>query len=270
MGFLRSSGHSTRVVLGFMRLSIKSRWVDRGDFLIGALSIALHQGLGIAFLGVVFGNVPHLAGWEFAEVLFVFGSFHTVTSLFYFFFSWTLWFSDLYLVNRRLDAILCRPVPALLQIIAEGAGRSLAELPGLAFGVTILTYSANRLVLEVSPPKGVALALLLLAGVAVLGGLFTLLALSAFWFRATRSAAEPLLPVLDFAQYPLTIYSGWLRFVFTFLLPLGAVSYWPGAWLLRAETASLAWVAIPWVLGLWVAVSVIWRVGVRRYQSAGT
>lgn len=270
MGLLRNIRHSASVVLAFMWLSLKSRWVDRGDFLIGALSIALHQGLGIAFLGVVFGHIPYLAGWEFPEVLFVFGAFHIVTSLFYFFFSWTLWFSDLYLVNRRLDAILCRPVPALLQIVSEGAGRSLAELPGLVFGAAILAYAANRLALEISPLEGVAFALLLLAGAAILGGLFTLLALSAFWFGATRSAAEPLLPVLDFAQYPLTIYAGWLRFVFTFLLPLGAVSYWPSAWFLRADPASLAWVAIPWIFGLWATVCVTWRIGVRRYQSAGT
>lgn len=270
MTFARRSCHGAAVVLAFLWLSLKSRWVDRGDFLIGAVSIALHQGLGIAFLSVVFGHIPRLAGWSFPEVLLVFGAFHTVTGLFYLVFSWTMWFSNVYLINRRLDAVLCRPVPALLQIVAEGVGRSLAELPGLAFGVAILAYSAGRMGLEVSLPQVIVFAFLLLAGAATLGGLFTLLALSAFWFRATRSAAEPLLPVLDFAQYPLTIYAGWLRFVFTFVLPLGAVSYWPSAWFLGANRLATVLVVLPWTLAVWAMVSIVWARGVRRYQSAGT
>jgi len=270
MTYARRVRHGAEVVLGFLWFSLKSRWVDRGDFLIGAISIALHQGLGIAFLSVVFGHIPQLAGWSFPEVLFIFGAFHTVTGLFYLVFSWTMWFSNVYLVNRRLDVVLCRPAPALLQIIAEGIGRSLAELPGLAFGIAILVYSARQMSMAISLPQALVFALLVLAGAATLGGLFTLLALSSFWFGATRSAAEPLLPVLDFAQYPLTIYAKWLRFAFTFVLPLGAVSFWPSIWLLRAPPSASSLVVLPWTVAIWGAVSIAWRQGVRRYQSAGT
>jgi ABC-2 type transport system permease protein len=76
--------------------------------------------------------------------------------------------------------------------------------------------------------------------------------------------------VLDFAQYPLTIYAKWLRFAFTFVLPLGAVSFWPSVWLLRAPSSLSSLVVLPWTVAVWGMVSIVWKRGVRRYQSAGT
>lgn len=270
MQFHEPLRHCGRVFLAFFQASLAARLTDRGDFLIGVFSIALHQGLGIVFLATVFQHIPQLSGWSFSQVLFIFGAFQVVTGLFYCFFSWTLWFSDVYLISRCLDTLLCRPAPVFLQIVAEGVGKSIAELPGIAFGTAILLVATRGMSTRIPLSSAVMFAILIVAGVAILGGLFTLLALSSFWFRATRSAGEPLLSVLDFAQYPLSIYSRWLRVVFTFVIPLGFVAYWPSAWALGIAPASIGALTFGWALVLWTVVTLVWKRGLRRYESAGS
>lgn len=262
--------YCVRVFLAFFRASLAARLTDRGDFLIGIFSIALYQGVGLVFLAVVFQHIPQLFGWTFSQILFVFGAFQVVTGLFYFFFSWTLWFSSDYLIEGGLDALLYRPAPAFLQIVAEGVGESIAELPGSVFGIAILLVAARGMETRIPLSTAALFALLLVAGVAILGAIFTLLALSSFWFRATRSAGEPLLGVLDFAQYPLLIYPRWLRVVFTFLIPLGFVAYWPSAWALGSAPSSIIALTFAWVLVLWAIVALVWRRGLRRYESTGS
>lgn len=264
------AGSPYRILLSYLQASLRARLTDRWDLAVGTLSIALHHALGIAFLTLVFRHLPHLDGWTYPEVLLVFGAFQIVSSLFYFFFSWTLWFSSLYLVERRLDFLLIRPAPTLLLVIAEGSGQSLPEFPGALFGVAICSTALRLMHYPLSFGTLTVYALLLLVGAAVLGGLFTLMALSGFWFRARRSPAEPLMSAIEFAQYPQQIYVHWLRLVFTFVFPLAFVSFWPTSWLLGRSSALVPLGSIVWASVLWVAVVFVWRRGIARYESAGS
>lgn len=259
----------TTFYFAFLRETLKSRAADPGDFWVEVLSVALYQGLGIAFLSVVFGHVTELAGWSFGEVLFIFGAFQVVTSLFYLFFPWTLWFSDHYLVQRALDVILVRPMPPFLQVMAEGTGAGLSELTGVVLGAGIIAFASRTIGWR---PTTIDLALFIVAlfcGVLILGGMFTSLAMLGFWVKATSSAATPLMEILEFAQYPLTVYPSWLRWAFTFFLPLGFVAFVPSTVVLGR--GARAWVGFGWLwaVGIWAFAVLLWRCGLRRYESAG-
>lgn len=78
----------------YLAQQLKASMADRGDFLVGFLTLLLYQGLTVAFIGVIFLNVPEIRGRRFAEVLFILGFFHVTTGLFYLHFAWTLWFAD--------------------------------------------------------------------------------------------------------------------------------------------------------------------------------
>ncbi|MFH1609013.1 MAG: ABC-2 family transporter protein, partial [Candidatus Bipolaricaulota bacterium] len=259
-----------RFYLGFVREALKTRMADPGDFWIEVVSIILYQGLGLVFLSVIFGHVTELAGWNFSEVLFVFGTFQVVTALFYLFFAWTLWFSDINLLRRRLDVILARPLPPFLQVMAEGAGQSLSEVSGVALGVGILVYATRGLAWQPTVGELAFFVLGLLAGLLILGGLFVTLAMLGFWAKATSSAATPLMEILEFAQYPLSIYSPWLRWVFTFALPIGFVAFWPSTVVLREAGTRWFVPAFLWAVGIWTLALFLWRRGLRRYESAGS
>ncbi|MFO3796926.1 MAG: ABC transporter permease [Anaerolineales bacterium] len=256
--------------LGFLVQVLKSRAADPADFWVEVFSIILYQALGLAFISLIFTHITELAGWNFAEVLFIFGVFQIVTSLFYLFFPWTLWFSRYYLLQRALDVILVRPFPPLLQVMAEGTGQGLSELTGIVLGTGIVVYAFRILGWPSSIVTVGLLVFGIVCGALLLGGLFTSLAMLGFWAKASSSAATPLMEVLEFGQYPLTIYSPWLRWLFIFFLPLGFVAFVPSSMVLR--DASRTWLIASglWTLGLWALALSLWRRGLRRYESAGS
>jgi ABC-2 type transport system permease protein len=72
------------------------------------------------------------------------------------------------------------------------------------------------------------------------------------------------------ARYPVGIYPGWLRFVLTWIVPVGIMTTVP------AET--LTGKASPWILALavmlaavlFVGASALFRAGLKRYASASS
>jgi ABC-2 type transport system permease protein len=107
-------------------------------------------------------------------------------------------------------------------------------------------------------------------------GILVLQATAAFWTVETLEMFNCLTyGGVQTAQYPIAIYRDWFRKLFTFVVPLAAVSYFPGLAVLGKPDPlgtgrlfqCLAPVAGPAFLCLSLLV---WRIGVRHYQSTGS
>ena len=80
---------------------------------------------------------------------------------------------------------------------------------------------------------------------------------------------------VEAAQYPLDIYSSWLRTFLTFIVPLGCVSYFPVAAVLghadRTGVSPVLARLAPTLGFLFLGLSLwVWRFGVRHYTSTGS
>ena len=62
----------------FAALHLKKLMEYKVDFAIGAVGFLVEQVVNIAFLSIIFGRVESLRGWNYYEVLFIYGSFPTV------------------------------------------------------------------------------------------------------------------------------------------------------------------------------------------------
>ncbi|RMD59889.1 hypothetical protein D6833_10825 [Candidatus Parcubacteria bacterium] len=219
-------------------------------------------------MGVIFLNVPSLRGWRFEEVLFILGFFHVTSGLFYLHFSWTLWFPERYLIERQLDTLMVRPINPYFQIMFKELRSSLQELFSILLGVLLMSMAAGGLSIEWSWIKIVWLGIGVVLGAVILGGLFTLLAALSFWAKGSVSLAAPLMSLMDFAQYPLDIYSNVIRVILTFVIPIGFIAFYPSASLLREEYQE--YIVYTFVLALLFSVGGygLWHRGLRRYESA--
>ncbi len=129
----------------YLTQQLKASMADRGDFLLGFFTLLLYQGLTVAFMGVIFLNVPEIRGWRFAEVLFMLGFFHVTTGLFYMHFAWTLWFAERYILERQLDVLLSRPLNPYFQVLAEGLGSGVQEVFSILLGAVLMAVAAALL-----------------------------------------------------------------------------------------------------------------------------
>src|SRR5690606_33120126 len=123
----------------------------------------------------------------------------------------------------------------------------------------------------------VALLLFAFAGaVAFFYALFIVQATLAFWTTETLEIMAILTNGgVETARYPLAIYRPWFRRFFTYVVPLGCVSYFPAVAIFDIPdplgTGRVFQAAAPAAGFLFLALALVfWQVGIRRYTSTGT
>jgi ABC-2 type transport system permease protein len=145
----------------------------------------------------------------------------------------------------------------------------------LAQGGMVLAWALTKLGLWVRPELLLLTAFCIVGGACLFYGLFVLTATASFWTVESLELANTVTyGGTETAQYPLSIYPRWFRAIFTFLVPLACVTFFPAQVLL--SRAASGWGAVPLWLApavgiLFLAVSLrVWELGVRRYHSTGS
>ncbi len=257
------------IFLGYFAQFTKARLSYRADFLVGMAADLLSQLTSLAFLLIVFTQIPQLRGWSLDELVFIYGFFLIPYGLFNVFFSGLWSIGGYYIVDGHLDRVLLRPASGLLQILMESVDPE--SLNGVITGSAMVIYAAQKLHLVLSAPRLLLLGLLILGAVFVYAGLFLALSCASFWFEDRVGLLPPFYNLIDFGKYPTSIYSRSIRAVITWLIPYAFVAFYPSAMLLRGGEFTLYGLLTPVVGAAFTALGyLLWRRGLRRYQSTGT
>lgn len=243
----------------------------RASFWMLSISGFFITGLDAVGIWVMFRSVDRLGGFGLREIAFLYGA----TGL-------GLAVGDL-LIGRierlgqmvrtgHLDSMLVRPLPLIVQVCAdEFTLRRLARVlqTGLVF-----TWGAGAI--HWTPGRALLTLLMLVSSAVIFSALIVAFASVQFW---TSESAE-LGSAFTYGgnaltQYPLTIYPRELVLALTFLLPLAFVNWYPALHLLGRED-PFGLPAVLQVLSPVAAVAttaiatVVWRSGVRHYESTGS
>lgn len=173
----------------------------------------------------------------------------------------------------KLEVLLTRPVPLLLQLIARDVqlrrlGRAGFGLACLIIGVVTagVPLSVANVALLVSASLGAVLiyaALFLFAAATLFFVLDGNQAVNAFTYGGRYVSSMPgaalMTPVKEF---------------FTFVVPATLIAYVPTAVLTGAELPGfwwpgLAWLTVPIGLLMWAVLLGYWRLAIRHYTGAG-
>jgi ABC-2 type transport system permease protein len=266
-------GNAFRLYLRYLELSLRSQLQYRMSTLmmvLGSLVITVIEFVGLWALFDRFGS---LRGWTLPQVALLYGMIEVTYGLSHLISRGLDTFPSL-VVSGDFDRLLVRPRAAVLQLL----GRELAvrRLGRIVQGLVVLLWAAFALQVDWSAGR---LALLLLAiggGVCLFLGLSVVQATIAFW------TVEPLEIMNAFtdggayaAQYPMTIYRSWFRQVFTFVVPLACANYLPALAIMGKPdplgTPLVAQWLAPAAGPLFLLLTLqLWRLGVRRYMSAGS
>lgn len=237
----------------------------------GAFLTAIIELAGIWALFDRFGDVQ---GWRFGEICMFFGIVSIGFAIADFFSRGFDVFGSAFVRTGDFDRILLRPRTATLQLV--GHDFRLRVIGRLMQGIVVVAVGTHALDFQWSAVS-VALACWTIAGgVALFFGLAVLQATLAFW---TVESLEVVNVVtyggVQAAQFPLSLYAGWLRHFLIFVVPIACVAYFPVLAIL-GKPDPLG--APDWFLPLAPAVAfaflavafAAWRLGVRKYTSTGT
>ena len=98
---------------------LKTIMQSRVDFLIGLFGFFLTQVMGIAFLYLVFQQIPDLQGWTLDQLIFIYG-FAQIPRGIDHLFTDNIWLVAYRLViNGDFDRYMLRPMNIFFQVIAE-------------------------------------------------------------------------------------------------------------------------------------------------------
>ena len=256
-------------------VQVRSQLQFRMSFTLDLLASALIVALEFGALAVVFDKFGSVQGWTLGEVAFLYGlaelSFVIMDMLFS---GFDPRHFGLKIRQGTFDQILLRPISATLQVL--GSALALRRLGKTAFSIGIFVYALNHTDILWSLDKLIFLPVVIVSMVLFFGGLFIVGATYTFW---TIDAVEVMNIVTyggrNLISYPMSIYSAWMRHIFTFLIPAIFLNYYPALYFLDKSDPlgfpSFAFLFSPVVgLGTFALALAFWGYGIRHYQSTGT
>jgi ABC-2 type transport system permease protein len=255
----------------YIAIAVRAQMSYRASFLlrgVGQLLITALEFVGFASLFARFGRVR---GWTLEEMALFYGIISIALALGEGIMRGFDKFSPL-VKTGELDRILLRPRSAALQVLGYDVDLRFGRL---LQGLVILGWSMHRLGI-VGPAPVALIGGAIVGGTCLFGGLFVLQATACFW---TTESLELFNCItyggVEVGQFPLTIYRGWFRALFTFVIPIATVNYFPAHALLgRVDplgSTRLVQCASPLAGVLFLgACLLLWRRGIRRYTSTGS
>ncbi len=258
-----------RIYLRLVGMQLRAAVEYRADFWIGILGAVLMHGSGLVFISVLFAHMPNVAGWTGWQVAMLYGLTMIPTGLREMLADgiWTLRGQ----INRgEFDRVLVRPLSPAVQTMT-----SLASIHGsgnFLLGLVVFLVAASRAGIDWSVWKVLWVLVTVGCGLAIVTAMSFIANLMGFWEPGTLSGLPFMIAnVVEFAKFPLELYGWAIRFLITFVLPYGFISYYPGLVLLDKQTGwrYLGYATPLATLLIALATAWLWRKGLSRYQGVG-
>lgn len=250
------------------RVSAAAAMAYRTDFLLeGVMSIAWIA-LTLLPLIVLYDGRESVAGWDASSALIVMAYFMALRALV----EGVVSPSFVDLVERirsgAFDYVLLKPVDA--QAIVSASRFEPWNLFDFLGALAVAGYAFH---LRGGPPApgDLALGLLLFAaGALAMYSLWMLCAAASFWVVRLDNLTYLLGAIFDTARWPVQVFRGAWRFVFTFLIPVAIMTTYPAMALLGELATRTALAVVAGALVLLVISRLTWKSAIRSYTSASS
>jgi ABC-2 type transport system permease protein len=221
---------------------------------------------------VIFHNVPRLDTWSVQEVALL----YALSSISFALTDMLIGHLDLFpqlIRTGNFDVLLVRPRSTLLQVF--GSDFAVRRFAKAVQGAAVLVYALSALELHWTVARAAVLVLCVPVGCVIFGSVWVVGACIAFWTTDGGEFTNAFTYGGNFmAQYPIDIYSAWLRRFLAYVVPLAFVCYFPALFVLgKPDPLGLPRFlefSSPAVAALAACVAgLVWRFAVRHYRSAG-
>ena len=244
----------------------KSKMSYRADFIISTIGMIMTNISGFVTFYIMFQNFETINGWNYYEMLFLYGfSLIALTPMQCLFDNnWSLRYK---VYEGDFIKYCFRPINIFFYFISEVF--DVKGLGQLLMGSLTLAYAWNKLALPFTIGAAVLLVIALITGSLFMIAIMNLAAATCFWIVNSGYVMVTVFKFTDYAKYPVTIYQGAFRILFTFIIPIAFVAYYPSYIFLRPGFPILTCISpLFGIFCFWVSYKV-WMLGASRYAGTG-
>jgi ABC-2 type transport system permease protein len=250
------------------RISASTAMAYRADFLLKGLMAIFWIGVTLVPVVVVFHSRPDVAGWSYAEALVVLGWFSLLKAVLEGGVTPSLTAVVEGVRTGALDFVLLKPADA--QFLVSTAKFEPWRLIDVVGAFAIFTYAFNELGRWPTPRQIlIALALLVMA-VLLLYSIWILVVSASFWVVRVDNLSYLFGSIFDAGRWPISVFKGALRFIFTAVFPLALMTTYPAEALLGRLQASTTVTALIGGVLFTIIARLIWKQAIRFYTSASS
>lgn len=271
MPFGKNLHFHLRIFFSYALQNLKVKMSYPWDFFANFIGSMAYGVMNILFLWVLLTKTDSIAGWSFAELVFLYGVgelcfgffsilfFHMVTKL-----------SEYYIVEGHLDRLLLRPLSPLMQLMMENM--DMFDLVVLLKGALLIGWSWSQLALDFNLVNAGSLMLATAIGSTVYLGLFLTFTSLSFWFPDRGGLLMPLFSINDVSRYPLNVFPPGIRLFFSYVIPFAFAAFYPTVWVLDRGPISSHILATCLLAALVTICTGLFtfHIGLSRYESTGT
>jgi ABC-2 type transport system permease protein len=251
-----------------LRMSLAQAMAYRASFIMQGVMSMLLIGLSLLPLIVLFEKRTHVAGWDRASALMVMAYFMGLKAILEGVVSPSL----VDLVERirsgSVDYTLLKPVDA--QIMVSASRYEPWKVFDLFGAIAIAIYAFYLRGTPPSAPDVVLGIVLFGSGVLAMYSLWIACAAASFWVVRLDNLIYLLGSLFDTARWPIHIFSGVWRILFTFVIPVAVMTTFPAMAILGRLDAQTALATIGGAMILLVLSRLVWRSAIRNYTSASS
>lgn len=257
-----------RIYFKILAQDLKSKMSYRADFIISTIGMIFTNIAGFVSFWIIFRNFPSINGWSYYEMLFLYGfsliALTPVQCLFD-----NNWNLRIAVYSGDFIKYCFRPVNLFFYYQSEVF--DIKGLGQLAFGIGTLAYSWHHLGLGFDILMLLKLIVFLISASVVMVALQNAAAATCFWIQNSFYVLDLVTRFKDYAKYPITIFSPVFRFIFTFIMPIAFIAYYPSLVILRPDNIEILSLFSPViaVVFFWISYK-IWMYGALRYNGTGS
>ncbi len=248
--------------------NLQAKMEYRTDFIISSIGMLFHNTLGLASLWILFQSIPILKGWSYPELVFLY-SFSMLSVLPTQIFFENYWSLRGFVQDGSFIKHYFRPINMMFNFVSE-----VIDVKGFSQGIMaigLIIWSSVQLDITWTFSFTIFFICLLFSSSLVMISMLIAASSTSFWIVNSFSIIMLAVRFKDFSKYPLTIFNGFFKIIFTFIIPIGYISFYPSEFLINPDTSSVLVYLSP-IIGLimFTGAYAVWSKGTKSWAGTGT
>ncbi len=261
-----SPSRYTKLISIFTGASLSAQMEYKVNFVSGLLQTILATGGTLLGIKILFDVGNNVGGWGFDEAMLLVGIFTIFDGL-----AGVLFYPNLLMISGNvrtggMDFVLLKPIDS--QFLVSYRNINLLRIPSVLVGLAIMIWGMVQV--NASVQSIFVGTLLLVCAFAIVYSISFALATTAFWFVRVDNILELFWGFYRAGQFPVTAFPGWVRTMFTFVIPIAFITTIPAQAFAGKVPLASALTALCVALILLVASRAFWKIALKNYTSASS